>query len=303
MKWMAVVLSLTVMVGSASAQKRGDRKEIPEPEAVNLTTSDGLALKATFYPGTRGIDTVPIVILHDFKGNRNEYDALALTLQSLGHAVLVPDLRGHGESTKLQAGPREQAIEAAKMTRPDFEKIIRFDRAAVRDFLVNRNNKEEFNLNRLGIIGVGMGSVMAVHWADQDYREAVLTGGRGLGRNVKGVVLISPERNFKGVPIHTALQNPFVRATISVYILVGAQDAKARGDAENIYSLFERYHPKPEPDQAAEKQDLFIGKLETSLQGLKLLEARELKLDAAIAQFIDLRLVKPDFPWTERWNP
>ena len=36
----------------------------PPPEPVDLTTDDGLELNATFFPGTKGKDSIPVILIH-----------------------------------------------------------------------------------------------------------------------------------------------------------------------------------------------------------------------------------------------
>ena len=45
------------------------------------------------------------------------------------------------------------------------------DMEAVRSFLVGKNDKEELNLNRLCIVGLGMGATVAVNWAAKTGRR------------------------------------------------------------------------------------------------------------------------------------
>ena len=72
----------------------------PKPRNVNLTTKDGVGLNALYYEGTEGENTVPVVVIHDWKEEGATYQTLAKYLQSKGYAVILPDLRGHGSSTR-----------------------------------------------------------------------------------------------------------------------------------------------------------------------------------------------------------
>ena len=72
----------------------------PDPKRIALQTKDQVALTGTYFAGTKGENTVPIILIHGWEGVGGEFNPLAQFLQSLGHAVVVPDLRGHGESVQ-----------------------------------------------------------------------------------------------------------------------------------------------------------------------------------------------------------
>ena len=69
---------------------------------------------------------------------------------------------------------------------------------AVKDFLWERNNAGELNIDKLCVVGAEMGASVALNFAladalDQDSNR-VLRPDYKLGRFVKALVLISPER-------------------------------------------------------------------------------------------------------------
>jgi hypothetical protein len=93
-----------------------------------------------------------------------------------------------------------------------------------------------------------------------------------------------------------------VMRSLSVLILVGRQDSKALRDANRLHSTFKKFHPDVPADERAERQDLFFGRLDTSLQAGKLLGAKGLGVEKLVGDFISLRLVNKakDYPWRER---
>jgi pimeloyl-ACP methyl ester carboxylesterase len=287
-------------------------------EDLVLRTRDGLQLAITYYPPAsseelqqgKGKKTIPIVLLHDWKEKRTVYRDLAHYLQKQGYAVIVPDLRGHGESTRRRGTTREDTIDAVKMRPNQFGLMVAQDMRAVKDFLWKRNNEGELNIDKLCVVGADMGASVALNFAlldaaDQE-RNVVQRPDYKLGCFVKALVLISPQLSFKGLPVQKAANYPAVQRDISIMILVGSQNAKAMAEAKRIHSMFERSHPEPTGEDRLDRQTLFLGELDTNLEGTKLLDPK-FNLSAVIADFINRRLVKADaaknWGWRERKYP
>jgi uncharacterized protein len=68
-------------------------------ETVAITTRDGVTLAADYLPATDGVQGPAVLLLHGFGAHRRKpaYVRLAERLAE-STAVLVPDLRGHGQS-------------------------------------------------------------------------------------------------------------------------------------------------------------------------------------------------------------
>ena len=306
--WTSAFLALWALLGLCTplqgAPAKPDKDEGP-PEAINLPleTRDGVALRATFYPGSKGKKSVPIVILHEWKGNRTLYKDLALMLQAKGHAVLVPDLRGHGESTSMvQRGQEQARLNAVRIKKKDIDLMVSQDMEAVKRYLMEQNNQEELNIEKLCIIGVEMGAVVAANWAMQDWAWPVLPAFKQ-GQDVKALVLVSPEWSFKGATMAPAIDNAKLQGNLSVMVMVGSQDKKSMQSAEKTHNVLKRFHTEPSEKDAAIKKTLYMIELETSLQGAKLIEQADLKAKPYILAFIDRRLVEQSFPWSLRQRP
>ena len=173
-----------------TAAKKEKGPQIPPPEDLVKETGDGLGLAMTYYPSGKGKQTIPVVLLHMWKQSRNDYRDLALGLQARGYAVIVPDLRGHGESTHLRGATRDETLDAAKMSPLQFTAMVTQDMRAVKDFLWNRNNAGELNIDKLCVVGAEMGASVALDFAladavEQD-RNRVRRPEYKLGRFVKG---------------------------------------------------------------------------------------------------------------------
>jgi len=280
---------------------------LPEPDPVDRTTGDGLVVRGTFFPSTQGKNAVPVILLHSWKGDgRKEFEDLARFLQAQGLAVLVPDLRGHGQSTTFKGGGA--TLDLARMGPADVSNMVTEDMEAWRGFLVQKNNEEALNLNKLCLVGSEMGASVAMHWALRDWNWLAWSAGKRKP-SVKALVLLSPQRRFMGLDIRDPLANPAVRSGLSVMILVGKQDSKAYTQANQLYTSLLKYHPQPPAglnDEALarwdeESRDLFFRALDTKLEGSKTLLIPTLRVPERIALFIDWRLVRKnrDFPWQE----
>ena len=101
----ALLLAITPgPIGAQNAKKEDEEKpKLPAPQKHVLTTKDGVSLHCYFYPGTRKKESIPIMVIHGWEERGSQYAKLALSLQQKGHAVIIPDLRGHGFSTKQEA--------------------------------------------------------------------------------------------------------------------------------------------------------------------------------------------------------
>jgi len=283
------------------AAKVEEGEKIPPPVDVkgnDLLTRDGMPLKATFYPGTRGKDTVPVILLHSSKGDRKEFSALAPFLQLRGHAVLVPDLRGFGESKQIVVGEKTKDFDASKtrLMPADYQAMVLEDLEACKRFLVRLNNEEQLNVNKLCLVGAEMGASVALNWARLDWSWPVLGSGKKQGQDVKAVVLISPRWAFPGLPASDALGAPMIRNELSMFIVVGKGDSDAVSQVRRLQRVLKRDEDELPPD----KKTLFFGELDTKLQGAKMLGVKGLNLEAFIANFIELRLVRQDYPWIKR---
>ena len=288
----------------AKAEKpiKDHEEEVAAPEDITLPTASGVELAATYYAGTKGKNSVPVVLLHGFKGSRKDYAELAPYLrEKLGCAVLVPDLRGHGESNKSKTGG---ALTADKMRPVQFQAMVAEDMAAILDFLRQENNgtgaKPRLNLNKLCIVGADMGAAVALEFARFDWSQPPV-GQWQMGGFTKALVLLSPEWSSHGLKLGAALTNPDVHSRISILLVVGENGPKYLADAKRINNKLEPYHPAPPPDKK-EQQTLFFVRSKTDLQGTKIVEEKSLFVPSLIEQFISRRLIKSDEAKSFKWR-
>ena len=81
---------------------------------------------------------------------------------------------------------------------------------------------------------------------------------------------------------------------------------RALKSAKRVDDVFERHHPEPSGTDKIDKKTLFFIRLDTSLQGTKLLDPK-LNVQEIISDFVYRRLVNSeeshDWIWKERKRP
>ncbi len=73
---------------------------------------------------------------------------------------MVPDLRGHGGSTKFQNGGQLTVLQAAG--KDQLQNMFQYDVEACRIFLQSKKN---VNIDKLCVVGAEMGAVVALNYA------------------------------------------------------------------------------------------------------------------------------------------
>jgi alpha-beta hydrolase superfamily lysophospholipase len=286
----------------AADSKSSKESGPPEPVDIERTTPDGVLLAMRYFPGSEGENSIPIVIIHDWEEEGADYEEVALYLQSKGYAVVVPDLRGHGDSNRGKTRSRDGKENITQLTPLKVNKQkIHQDLETVRSLLVEQNNEQKLNLHKLCLIGVGDGAVFAMNHAARDWNPAMERRQlieRGGGKDVRALVLISPTIKAGPLSIETLLNNPRARGEISMLIVVG-DEKQALRNAKHIYHRLKSSHTVDSEDSS--KTSLFLKQKETSLQGHKLLTEPELNTQAMVNAFIELRLREANsISWEER---
>jgi pimeloyl-ACP methyl ester carboxylesterase len=308
----AGLLALTVTWSSIAMAQAPARPARPAPpEEFSLSTKDGVQLAITYYPSNAGTQAVPVVLLHDFNETRAAYEPLARFLQSpppalvedlppggpmLPRAVVTVDLRGHGDSkTAFNADGSLDELDATQFGVADFEDMVLLDLEAVRAFLLARNDAGQLNLNKLCIVGAGMGANVALAYAVHDWSVPDLAA-RKQSQDVKALVLLSPTRVFHGLSSAEALKFPPIQQDLAIYLAYGAATTRLARECETMIKVWERNHPEPPRADIPALKDFFVFAPQTQMQGTELLTTAEFGLGPRIAEFIELRLGRHDYP-------
>jgi pimeloyl-ACP methyl ester carboxylesterase len=305
----AIIALLTIGI-AANAQAQRPRR-VPPPENVSLTTDDGVQLTITYYASTEGKEATPVVMLHDYKGSRAIFAPLAQRLQSPGKeedqpsfAVVTVDLRGHGDSTRqvLQNGD-ELETDAARLNKNDFLAMVARDMKAVRKFLVTKNDAGELNLNKLCLVGTGLGASVAANWAAVDWAWPPLAVGKQ-GQDVKALVLVSPRWKDRGLSMQNVMRPGEFTEQFKQYVawllIYGEESQRVQADCTKISRQLERYHRDGDTADADQPSDLIVLGWPSSLQGGSLLSQVGAPMNDRIVEFLTVNVAKKDFAWISR---
>ena len=108
-RWLALAIILSAI---SSHSLRAQQPQPPSPRTIDLKSSDGTSLKATFFPAA---NPGPAVILfHQSNRSRKSWDNVAHQLAAAGIHTLTIDERGYGDS----AGKKEDREQYHAATAP-----------------------------------------------------------------------------------------------------------------------------------------------------------------------------------------
>jgi len=139
-------------------------------QPVQLRAADGVTIAATVYPADGSASAV--VLVHMFTRTRDDWRAFAERLQATGMTALAIDLRGHGASGGAATPTPAMAL----------------DVQAGIDFLA-----AQAGVRGIAVVGASLGASAAILAA----ADSPL---------VRGVALLSPSTDYRGVRIDAALR-------------------------------------------------------------------------------------------------
>lgn len=314
----AVVLLLGIASESRAAEASGVAAEATVEE-LRLETSDGIRIAAWYYPVPQDAKAVATVILiHDLEGSHKTVENLARNLQRAGCAVVAPDLRGHGGSgsrpAALGGGGKADVTDPRLLKKNDLESIaaaaggrlrdqsaLRGEIEAVRNWIKQKSETGTLDIDRLCVVGCGLGATLASMWTAADWNWPPTTTGPQ-GQQVRALALISPVWTTKGVSMSVPLTSDALQHRIPILVVAGKSDR----DATRLFDQLKRLRPgtwfqqraggQP-PDKAKDLDDpadgtAFFIQTDTSLTGDKLANDPSLNVADQIKTFLALALAR-----------
>ncbi len=283
--------------GQAAAAAPADEPAAVEAREMSVTTDDGVAIKFSYYE-VDVEESVPVILLHGGGGSRDDLKSVAEYLQAQGHSVVVPDLRGHGESTVQTKGGNSATLSHKTQNRNDIAAMVYHDMTKLWNFLLNENNDKKVNVKKLCIVGVDMGAVVALNFVAKNYMEKDYRN-QPRGKDVKALVLVSPPKAYRGASYAEAVRQPAFKGEIASLVAVGADSSSDRGAAQQLESILSKYAESSPTKDSKDKMVLYAA-LKTKLQGAELLANPQLKLSGGVDGFIKKYLAEKSIPWQKQ---
>ncbi len=265
----------------AKAQPVGPPKW-PFHYKIKVAGGDGAPLAAHYYPAKVKFNAPVVMLVHDKGTGRAGKDweepledlknlSLAEHLQEQGYSVLVPDLRYHGGNA-----PRREPTPAEWRAMPA-------DLQAFYLFLVDRHNRGELNLSKLGVIADGEAANLVAAWAAM---PGAAVSSEGRVSDLSALVLISPVEDAGGIKLATAI--PPIAPRVPILVVCGDRDQASIAVVKAAQPVIER--------QIKSK----VSYIDTNLHGSRLVNFFP-KVPAAIARFLDDPVKGRVIEWEPRY--
>jgi hypothetical protein len=245
-----------------------------------LRSFDGTPLAASYYPSKQGSTAPVVMFIHEIGRSRKDFEepvlelkgrGLAEHLQGLGYAVLSMDLRWQGQNPRraLTADERPKLVE---------------DLQAGYFFLVDRHNRGDLNLAKLGVVALGDGANLTAAWATQP-GAALTTEGRA--SDLSALALISPQPQGSGHVFQHVVTSLAPR--VPLLLLAGERDNPSKDAVQSVTQMVQRAR--------LNKVELFP----SSLHGYKLLRL-EPKVTTILVHFLETTLKNRPVEWEPQYN-
>jgi pimeloyl-ACP methyl ester carboxylesterase len=246
-----------------------------------LHSFDGTPLAASYYPSKLGSNAPVVMLIHEAGRSRRDFEepvadlkghGLAEHLQDEGYAVFSMDLRGQGQNPRRVLTASDRPLMAE-------------DIQAAYVFLLDRHNRSDLNVAKLGVIALGEGANLAVAWA---YQPGAAVSTEGRASDLNALVLISPFPQGSGYVLGHVLASLAPRVPLA--LLAGDKDSASKDAVQSVRPLVERAR--------LNRVELFPS---SPLHGYKLMRL-EPKVTPALIRFLETTIKLRPAEWEPRYN-
>jgi hypothetical protein len=245
-----------------------------------MTVFDGTTLATKYYPSRLGTTAPVILMIHERDRSGKDFEdpiadlkghGLAEYFQSQGYAILIPDLRGQGANTRRPLASK------------DWRQMVD-DLQAAYQFLLDRHNRGELNVAKLGVLALGAGANLAAAWLS-------LPGGaiasEGRVSDASALTLISPLAEGEGFRLSQVMAQLANR--VPIQIIVGERDMISADPVRAVLPVVKR---------APQNKIDFKG---SPLHGYKLMKLEPL-VTSDLARFFEGTIKYKASEWEPRYN-
>jgi hypothetical protein len=256
----------------------------PEPGTFHfnfrLRSFDGTPLASSYYPSKLGSSAPVVMLVHESGRSRKDFEepvlelkgqGLAEHLQGLGYVVLSMDLRWQGQN------PRRT------LTKDERPKLLE-DLQAGYFFLVDRHNRGDLNLAKLGVLGLGDGANLVAAWA---FQQGAATTTQARASDLSALLFVSPRPQGFGYVFEHVVAS--VAERIPLLLLAGERDNGAKDAVQAAAPFAQRTR--------LSKVQVFP----SPLTGYKMLRL-EPKVTGVIFHFLDTTLRNRPVEWEPEYN-
>ncbi len=305
----AILLAVTLPVVRGQEEKNADDLKVREE---TLIAKDGFRIAITYYPSPLKQDGAVVVLLHQVSGNQLDWGALPKQLQNENYAVITVDLRGHGQSkgateeveTKPAKGkPKtttktgKATMDAASLRARDYEAMVLGDMEAVKQFIHAEHQQKKLNMNKMAIVGAGMGAAVALRYAAIDWLKTPFQDGpvgnqTPRGQDVRALALLTPDAEVVGLPLPDAVKT--LRAPIlqvAIMFGVGKKDKLDKGQTKKLYDTAVSIEKN--------EQRMYLQEYNTAARGTQML-GKNLNVEVNLVTFLKKHLQDLSSTWRDR---
>ena len=307
-----VVTCCFILAGAWSSLHAQEEKEDLKARPETFTTKDGISIAATYWPSGLKQDASVVVFLHGMNGNQLDWGTLPKKLQDEGFAVITVDLRGHGQSkggtpageavetkvSKTKPKGSKSSVDAGSLKARDYTAMVALDMEAVKAFIYSEHQQRKLNMNKMAIVGGGLGATVAVNfaavdWLKKPHTDGPVGGQTPRGQDVRALVLLTPDDDITGLqlpdPVKTLRLPEF---QVAMLFGVGKKDKTDKGQTKKLYD----YASTPRNKNG---DRMYLQEYNSAARGTALLVKNTL-LETHITNFLKKHLQEVRSEWRDR---
>lgn len=306
---------------------------------IAIARSDNSRINLNYYPALPGENPAVVLLVHEKDRSSRDFsdkiedskdaNGLAAALQKEGFAVISLDVAGLTEPLKKgnvvarDAQPKAAAAAKAadaKASGNQVEQAVN-DLKLTYQFMVDRHNRQEFNLGKLTLLSLGEGANAALEWIRESSLQQLPVELQGrpnqrpnpadprlknMGKAIAGgamdtatsrpsdvtaLVLISPVENWNNVKTAPTLKNVLEGSPVNVLVMGGSTDKATAATLKALKPIVER----------RESRLSKVETIETSLHGARFLRF-EPGLMTKLNRFLEQTVEFQKTEWEPRYN-